>query len=93
MAGLLEPSELLRRMEIWTEEETRAKSLPRGAWPLLREAVMAGEFPRGRAAELTCYETRQARTVLNALIGAGYLISSTSRSPVKLDLPAQVIDR
>jgi Fic family protein len=93
MGGLLEPSELLRRMEIWTEEETRAKRLQRGAWPLLREAVMAGEFPRGRAAELTGYETRQARTVLNALIDAGYLVSPTSRSPVKLGLPAQVIDR
>jgi Fic family protein len=93
MGELLEPSELLRRMEIWTEEETRAKRFPRGAWPLLREAVMAGEFPRGRAAELTGYETRQARTVLNALIDAGYLISPTSRSPVKLGLPAQVIDR
>jgi Fic family protein len=93
MAGLLEPSELLRRMEIWTEEEIRAKRLPRGAWPLLREAVMAGEFARGRAAELTGYETRQARTVLNALIDAGYLVSPTSRSPVKLGLPAQVIDR
>jgi Fic family protein len=93
MGGLLEPSELLRRMEIWTEEETRAKRLPRGAWPLLREAVLAGEFPRGRAAELTGYETRQARTVLNALIDAGYLVSPTSRSAVKLGLPAQVIDR
>jgi len=93
MGELLEPSELLRRMEIWTEEESRAKRLPRGAWPLLREAVMAGEFPRGRAAELTGYETRQARTVLNALIDAGYLISPTSRSPVKLGLPVKVIDR
>jgi Fic family protein len=93
MGGLLEPSELLRRMEIWTEEETRAKRLPRGAWPLLREAVLAGEFQRGRAAELTGYETRQARTVLNALIDAGYLVSPTSRSAVKLGLPVQIVDR
>jgi hypothetical protein len=53
---------------------------------------MAGEFPRGRAVELTGYETRQARTVLNALIGAGYLVSPTSRSPVKLG-PVQIVDR
>jgi Fic family protein len=93
MERLLEPSELLRRMEIWSEEETRAKRLPRGSWPLLREAVMAGEFERGRAAELTGYETRQARTVLNALIAAGYLVSETSRSPVRLGFPIEMVDR
>lgn len=93
MSELLEPSELLNRMEIWAEEETRAKRIPKSSWPLLREAVIAGEFTRGRAGELTGYETRQARTVLNALIDAGYLVSPTTRSAVKLGLPATVIDR
>jgi len=87
MAGLLEPEELLRRMVIWTEEETRAKRLPKGSWPLLREAVMAG------APALTGYEERQARTVLNALIEKGYLVSPTTRSPVKLGFPMAVVDR
>jgi Fic family protein len=93
MSDLLEPSELLRRMEIWAEEETRAKRLPRGSWPLLREAVVTGEFPRGRARELTGYEERQARTVLNSLIDAGYLVSETTRSPVRLGFPMKVVDR
>ena len=93
MGELLEPSELLRRMEIWTEEEVPAKRLARGSWPLLREAVMAGEFARGRAPELTGYEERQARTVLSALIDAGYLVSETSRSPVRLGFPMSVVDR
>jgi Fic family protein len=93
MAGLLEPDDLLRRMEIWTEEETRARRLPKGAWPLLREAVMAGEYARGRAPALTGYEERQARTVLNSLIEKGYLASPTTRSPVRLGLPATVVDR
>jgi Fic family protein len=93
MGELLDASELLRRMEIWTEEEIRAKRLPRGSWPLLREAVLAGEFARGRAGELTGYEERQARTVLNTLIDAGYLVSGTSRSPVRLGFPAKVVDR
>ena len=35
-------------MEIWCEEETRADRLPRGSWPLLREAVLVGEFSRGK---------------------------------------------
>jgi hypothetical protein len=36
MQSLLEPTELLRRIEIWCEEEMRAKRLPRGSWPLLK---------------------------------------------------------
>jgi Fic family protein len=93
MAGLLEPDELLRRMEIWTEEETRAKRLQKGSWPLLREGVMAGQYARGRAPAVTGYEQRQARTVLNSLIEKGYLVSPTTRSAVRPGFPATVVDR
>jgi Fic family protein len=93
MESLLEPSELLRRIEIWCEEETQAKRLPRGAWPLLKETVIAGEFSRGAAANLTGYETRQARTVLSALLEHRYLISDGPRAPVRLGFPAAIIDR
>jgi len=93
MEGLLEPSALLNRIQIWAEEEFRARRIPKGSWPLLREAVLAGEFPRGRAPELTGYEERQARTVLNNLIDAGYLVSESTRSSVKLGLPITVVDR
>jgi Fic family protein len=93
MEGLLEPSELLRRMEIWAKEETAAKRLPKGSWPILRMAVLDGEFARGDAAEITGYATRQARTVLNDLINQGYLISETTRSPVRLGFPVSVVDR
>lgn len=93
MESLLEPSALLNRIQIWAEEELRARRIPRGSWPLLREAVLAGEFPRGRAPELTGYEERQARTVLNNLIDAGYLASETTRSNVRLGLPIKVVDR
>jgi Fic family protein len=93
METLLEPAELLRRIEIWCEEEIRARRLPRGSWPLLREAVLAGKLSRGRAAELTGYETRQARTVLNTLIDQGYLASAGPRDSVRLGFPAKIIDR
>ena len=52
MASILEPSELLRRMEIYCEDEVRADRLPKGSFPLLREALLAGEIERGRAPEL-----------------------------------------
>jgi hypothetical protein len=93
MEDLLEPTEMLRRMEIWSEEEVRAKRIPRGSWPLLREAVVAGEFARGQASPLTGYEVRQARTVLNTLVDAGYLVSSGPRSPVTLGFPIHAMER
>ncbi len=93
MESLFEPSELQRRMEIWCEEETRADRLPRGCWPLLREALLVGEFSRGKAPDLTGYRERQARTVLNSLIEKGFLVSPTSRSAVRLGFPMSVVDR
>ena len=93
MESLFEPAELQRRMEIWCEEETRADRLPRGSWPLLREALLAGEFARGKAPGLTGYQERQARTVLNTLIAKGFLVSPTSRSTVRLGFPLTVVDR
>ncbi len=93
MESLFEPAELQRRMEIWCEEETRAGRLPRGSWALLREALLTGEFARGKAPGLTGYQERQARTVLNTLIEKGFLVSPTSRSPVRLGFPLAVVDR
>jgi hypothetical protein len=93
MEALFEPAELQRRMEIWCEEETRAERLPKGSWPLLREAALAGTFSRGKAADLTGYRERQARTVLNRLIEKGLLVSPTTRSPVRLGFPLAVVDR
>jgi Fic family protein len=93
MESLLDPAELLRRMEIWCEEETRANRLQKGSWLLLREAAMAGTFARGKAPDITGYQERQARTVLNKLIDTGFLVSPTSRSGVRLGLPIAVVDR
>jgi len=67
--------------------------LPKGSWPLLREALLCGEFARGKAPELTGYQERQARTVLNNLIERGFLVSPTSRSPVRLGCPLAVVER
>ncbi|WP_342723749.1 Fic family protein [Bradyrhizobium sp. B097] len=93
MERLLEPSELINRMEIWTEEEIAAKRLSKGSWPILRLAVMQGEFKRGDASDITGYAERQARTVLNQLIDKGYLVSPTTRSPVRLGFPPDAVDR
>ncbi len=93
MGQLLEPSELMNRMEIWTKEEISAKRLSKGSWQILQLAVMQGEFKRGDAADITGYAERQARTVLNQLIAKGYLISPTTRSTVRLGFPPDAVDR
>jgi hypothetical protein len=42
--------------------------LPKGSFPLLREALLAGEIPRGRAGEITGYGKRMARMVVSDLL-------------------------
>jgi Fic family protein len=93
MRSILEPSELLRRMEIYVEEEVRAGRLPKGSFPLLREALLAGEFERGQAPALTAYKERMARIVLSQLLEHGLLVSAGPRAPVRLGFPINVVER
>ncbi len=93
MRSILEPSELLRRMEIYVEDEVRAGRLPKGSFPLLREALLAGEFDRGRAPALTGYKERMARNVLSRLLELGLLISAGTKAPVRLGFPITVVER
>ena len=93
MRSILEPSELLRRMEIYVEEEVRASRLPKGSYPLLREALLAGEFERGEAPAFTAYKERMARSVLSRLLELGLLTSTGARAPVRLGFPITVVER
>ena len=93
MRSILEPSELLRRMEIYVEEEVRAGRLPKGSFPLLREALLAGEFERGQAPALTAYKERMARNVLSQLLDLRLLTSAGARAPVRLGFPITVVER
>jgi len=93
MASLLEPKELLNRMSIYIEEEIRAERLHKGSMPLLKEALIFGEFERGRASEITGYQSRQASSVLSQLVSAGLLVSDTPRGAVRLGFPIDVIER
>jgi hypothetical protein len=77
MQSILQPSELLRRIKLHVDDEISAGILPRGSVGLLREALLAGEVERGRAAELTGYQERRARDVLSALLSRGLLVPTT----------------
>ncbi len=93
MGSVLAPSELARRMEIYTEDEVRANRLPKGSFPLLREALLAGEFERGSAPSITGYKERMARNVLSKLLELGLLTSASPKAPVRLGFPVAVIER
>lgn len=93
MALLLETNELLRRMQIHVEEETLAGRMPKGSFAILREALLAGEVPRGRARDITGYGERMARYVVSDLLKKGYLKSDTTRSPLVLGFPIGAMER
>jgi len=93
MSGLLEPATLLTRMEIYIEEEVRAKRLLRGSFAVLREAVMSGEVERSKIPALTGYEERGARNVTAGLVARGVLTAATHRAPLRLAFPADVAER
>jgi len=93
MASLLEPTELIRRIQIYVEEEVRGNRLSKGSFPLLRETLISGEVSRGRAAELTGYGERMARMVVSELLKKGLLKSASARGPLTLAFPIDVVER
>ncbi len=93
MASLLEPNDLLRRMRLHVEEEMQAGNLPKGSFLILREALLAGEVPRGRTPEITGYGERMARNVVADLTKKGYLKSESSRAPLVLAFPIDAVER
>ena len=93
MASLLQPSELLRRIEIFIEDEIRAGRLPRGSYPVLRETVLAGNVDRGQARQLTGFQERMGRTVISKLLKKGLLVSAGPKDPVHLGFPLDVVER
>jgi Fic family protein len=93
MRSILEPSELLPRMEIYVEEEVRAGRLPKGAFPLLREGLLAGEFERGTADAITGYGERMARIAVSKLVERGLLVSTSPKGPLRLGFPLTTMER
>jgi Fic family protein len=93
MTTLLQPTEFLNRIGVYFAEEIAAKRAAKGSFPLMREAVLAGEFERGRAPAITGYGERQARNVLSDLVRRGFLRSDSPKLPVRLGFPIEVVER
>jgi len=93
MNDLLDFKALSERMRIHVEEMIAMKELPKGSYSLLREALLIGEFERGKVENITGLKDRAAREVLYALTKKGLLISDTPRGPVRLGFPIDVVER
>jgi Fic family protein len=93
MGNLIEPAEMLRRMEIHVTEEVSARRLPKGSFAVLREAALTGEVERGKVAALTRYEERAARMVTSALLDKGLLTATSPRAPLRLGFPVDAAGR
>ena len=93
MNSLLDFKVLSERMRIHVEEMVAMKELPKGSYALLREALLIGEFGRGKTQEITGFKDRAAREVLYALVKKGLLVSDTPRGPVRLGFPIDIVER
>jgi len=92
MRSILEPNELMRRIGLYCRDEVDAGRLMNGSFNLLREALLAGSFERGRAPEITGYADRQARKVLKGLLDRGLLTSDSPKGAVRLAFPEHVLE-
>ena len=89
MASLFDLENLGRRLQRYVE---RSDTLKPEAASLLQEALMRGQFARGRAPRITGLPERSARRLLNAVIAEGLLASATPKGPVSLRFPAHALD-
>ena len=93
MRSLLEPENLLTRLEIYINEEVHLGHLPSGSFSLMREVILSDEVERGRAPSITGYQSRQARTVLSTLCKEGLLTSDTPKGSVRIAFPLKLAER
>ncbi|MCI5065599.1 Fic family protein [bacterium] len=89
MQKILDPPQLLSRMERYSKEAIERGELRPGSFELLRYAFLHGDFERGKAAEITGYRDRQSRSVLSSLLKAELLVSDSPKGRVRLGFPIQ----
>ena len=93
MEELVQPGRLRNRILLWVEEEVRAGTLPSKAGSILEAILYRGELPRGDVPDLLGASDRHGRRVVAALTEHGVLVSDTTRTPLRLALPAKLAPR
>lgn len=93
MEGVLDLDRLERRIEHYVRVvDADVAAQGDRVFLLLREALLRGEFPRGEAARIVGASDRTGRAALALATDAGLLVSETPKAPVRLGLPAKVLD-
>lgn len=89
MSELFDLDNLSRRIRAFVTRESRFK--PEAA-ALLEQTLVRGEIERGEASRITGLPVRTAQRLLNELVSAGLLASSTPKGPVSLRFPAHTLE-
>ncbi len=93
MQTILDPSNLVRRIELYCRDEVEAGRLPGGSFAVLRETVLSGEVGRGNVGGLVHLQERAARNITAALFDNKLLVSASSRAPLRLGFPVSAVER
>jgi len=93
MQSVLDPGNLLRRIELYCRDEAGAGRLPKASYAILREAVLQGAIERGAVPPLVGLRERAARNVTADLLAKRLLVSDGPRAPLRLGFPAEAVER
>lgn len=93
MQSILDPANLLRRIELYCRDESEAGRLPRTAYSVLREALLQGSVERGAVPELVNLRERAARNITAELLAKRLLISDGPRTSLRLGFPTDAVER
>jgi len=89
MSALFEIEALAGRLK---KHVAQSETLKPESSRLLEEALMRGEYDRGEAGRITGLPERSARRVLNDVVAAGLLASTTPKGPVSLRFPTDSLE-
>lgn len=93
MSSLIEPNQILNRMEIYVEEQIRMGNLLPNSFLLLKQLWLEGEIAKNLVPHIVGYKERQARNLQNKLIQSGLIVAESVRSPLRLNFPIAIAER
>jgi Fic family protein len=93
MRSILDPANLLRRIELFCRDESEAGRLSKGSYPVLREALLQGAVERSAIPALVGLRERGARNITAVLLSKRLLVSDGVRAPFRLGFPVEAVER
>lgn len=87
MNRLIDPQQLLDRIEAYTIQQINKGELHKKSFRLLSVAVKEGAFMRGEAGEILGVARTAGSQILSQLLKKGLLVSADKKAPVTLGIP------